>query len=386
MKILQRLLSWLLRAVKRKNRAPREGTSINTYLFVAINGAGLGHLTRCLAVARKVQSMDPSAQIVFFTTSIGVVIVHRFGFQCFHIPPFAQVDQRILGAAQWNELFAEHLEYLLAYYNPACLIFDGTFVYGGLQRAIRSFPSIPRVWIRRATDASKVGDSDQTSHLEFFDTVVIPGDGVISQHGEAELDGVARTAPVVLFESDELLPRAQARVELAIGEADKVAYVQLGAGNINQLSSLEEAVIATLNEIEGLTIVLASSPIALQVEHRSDGLKVINNYPNARYFNAFDFAVVAAGYNSVNECLSYGLAAVFVPNVETQADDQAGRARQAAQRDGWYDWDGINVDAFRECVTELCARDGRRGNQGVQFNGATEIARIVLEENGLRAD
>ncbi|NER60183.1 UDP-N-acetylglucosamine--N-acetylmuramyl-(pentapeptide) pyrophosphoryl-undecaprenol N-acetylglucosamine transferase [Pseudomonas sp. MAFF212428] len=95
----------------------------NVFLFLPINGAGLGHLTRSLAVARRLQQQKPDAKIVFLTTSIGVALVHRAGFACHHVPPAALLNE---SPVAWNQLFFRNIDAVLALHRPGTLVFDGT--------------------------------------------------------------------------------------------------------------------------------------------------------------------------------------------------------------------------------------------------------------------
>jgi UDP:flavonoid glycosyltransferase YjiC (YdhE family) len=52
------------------------------------------------------------------------------------------------------------------------------------------------------------------------------------------------------------------------------------------------------------------------------------------YFDAFDFAVQAGGYNSFHEMRTSGIPTVFYPNLETGMDDQLARCNVAVE-EGW---------------------------------------------------
>ena len=56
------------------------------------------------------------------------------------------------------------------------------------------------------------------------------------------------------------------------------------------------------------------------------GVKRLRGFPLSRYFNAFDFTISAAGYNSFNEIISFALPAIFMANNHATMDDQDGRA------------------------------------------------------------
>jgi len=79
----------------------------------------------------------------------------------------------------------------------------------------------------------------------------------------------------------------------------------------------------------GLQIAIAEWDISTDHLRLWPGTLMLRGFPLSQYFNAFDFTVTAAGYNSFNEVISFGLPAIFVPNTHPGMDDQAGRASYA---------------------------------------------------------
>jgi predicted glycosyltransferase len=55
-------------------------------LFYAVNGLGLGHLTRCLAIARQLKKQDSSLILLFFTSSEGSHLLYQEGFAYYKVP------------------------------------------------------------------------------------------------------------------------------------------------------------------------------------------------------------------------------------------------------------------------------------------------------------
>jgi len=114
--------------------------------------------------------------------------------------------------------------------------------------------------------------------------------------------------------------------------------------------------------------------LSRQFSHGAD--KTIVDYPNSKYFSAFDFAVVAAGYNSVCEVVMLGLPAVFFPNIETGADDQAKRAMQACAFGRYECMLDFDDEKFSSVVGRLL--DGEAGGERyARENGAIQAAKII---------
>lgn len=350
----------------------------SAYLLMPINGAGLGHLTRCLAIAKAIRRKQPNATLVFFTTSIASVLVNRFGFECFHIPPIAQLNSDKVTPRSWNELLASQLQQLLGLYDIDCLIFDGTYTYQGLQEVLRANPQLRSIWVRRAgTAPAQV--ATVTEQEKLFSLIVAPGELDQAHSNSTEHTRVVDVPPVLLLEQPELLTREEARRQLGVTSAKKLAYVQLGAGNINEIDSVYDQVTSVLAAFEDLQIVTSRSPISLDRPARREGVLQVSDYPNARFFNGFDLAIVAAGYNSVNETVALGLPAIFVPNESTKSDDQTRRAQRAANGREWHCWDGNSGADLHQALETILTLPAERNAASSLNNGARVIADLVVD-------
>lgn len=346
----------------------------NVFLFLPINGAGLGHLTRSLAVARRLQRQKPDAKIVFLTTSIGVTLVHRAGFACHHVPPAALLNE---SPTAWNQLFFRNIEAVLALHRPATLIFDGTAPYLGLQRIMRRYTPIRYVWIKRGLYKSGVDQEKLEGYLALFDSIIAPGE-LSEAKGPCEGVGrkVRRVDPIALLDPQDLLDRTTARKMLRLSQDRPCAYVQLGAGNINGIADLQDNVIRHLQR-RGIEVVLGQSPIALRPEPNLDADSVIVDYPNSRYFAAFDFSILAGGYNSVCEAVMLGVPALFVPNMSTGADDQLRRVEMTASFGPYKVLTDFNENMLDASIDALLGEGTSSSYQG--RNGAEAAAKILLE-------
>jgi UDP:flavonoid glycosyltransferase YjiC (YdhE family) len=346
-------------------------------LFLSSNGAGFGHLMRLMAIARRAST---AVAPVIATLSQAVPVVRQLGFTVEYIPSHSYSD---LGYAAWHKLLQRRLTELIATYDVHALVFDGTHPYQGLHRTIRQHPDLISVWSRRAmwkptVDARILAGSDS------FDVIVEPGEfasgldrGPTVRRGEE----VTRVGPILYLDPDELLSTKEAKAALGLDPDRPAALVQLGAGNINDTTSVNRTVLAELAQADNLEVCLAESAIT-QRPAAEWQVRSISVYPLARYLRAFDFAVSAAGYNSFHELVAYGIPTIFVPNTETQTDDQAARA-EFAQRAGV----GLNVREFSRSNFRLAirtmmdpkARSGMAAHASSLFseNGAGEAMRLI---------
>lgn len=349
----------------------------DTYLFLPINGAGLGHVTRALAVAKALREQKPEARIVFLTTSIAVHLVYREGFVCHHVPPGVLLGDGF-GSVRWNRLFYRSVSEVLSTHRPGTLVFDGSTPYLGLQRVMRRYRALRYVWIKRGLYKSTVNQQRLNEQVALFDRVIVPaefGAPVLEQQPGGRVSVVA---PIVGLDPEGLLPATEVRARLRLAQATPRVYVQLGAGNINGIVDLQLCVVRFLRQ-QGFQVVVGQSPIALRAQFCDEADREIIDYPNSRYFAGFDFAVLAAGYNSVCEAVSLNLPAIFLPNQATQADDQTQRARLAASMGPCE----VIVDFSEQALSAAVASLQQKIAAGERFatqdgNGAADAARWVV--------
>jgi hypothetical protein len=306
-------------------RAPRAGAESARVLFITSNGAGMGHLTRLLAMARRA---SPGIEPVFFSLSQAVPVVGPEGFAYEYMP-----SRGALGCTtkEWNGLFERRFVEVMERYRPSAVVFDGTWPYQGLVAARSRFGDTAFVWSRRAMWKPEVGP-DQLAKAAYFDLVIEPG-----EYAAAADDGPTTTAtdalrvgPVTLLDESDLLDRAQARKELGLDPEGTAVLVNLGAGNINDLTSDLGVIVDTLSRKADTQVVLTRPPIAAGPPiPLPPHVHTVSVYPLSRYVRAFDAAVAASGYNSYHELISFGVPTVFLPNLATITDNQLARARYA---------------------------------------------------------
>lgn len=299
-------------------------------LFVTSNGAGLGHLTRLLAVAMR---LPAESEIEFLTLSRAYKGVAGLGFPISYFPS-AEVSNS--GARLWNTVFRRHLQRMLADSPPRVVVFDGTVVYEGLLDVCRGY-GIPLIWVQRGCWKPEADERypARRNAASVSDRVIIPGDygcdEVVDAGPGVEVD---RVGPIVLTQVDELMSPQDARAELGLSDSVRHVLVNLGgwtSAGPDTLASLVHEVASSLPE--GYEMTMLRSPLT-DAADTTARVNVIQRYPIVPCARAFEFTVAAAGYNSVQEAAALQLPTVFVPNDATQTDDQVRRAESAAEQ-GW---------------------------------------------------
>jgi len=301
-------------------RPPRPNRRV---LMVSDNGAGMGHLSRLMAVARRLPG-DTSAVIA--TQSYAASVAHQEGFLTEYIP-----SRKVLDAAQprWSAVLRSRLAHLIELHQPDVVAVD-CLPHLGIVEAVRDHPELTWVWVRRAMWRRGVG-ADWIAEGRVFEHVLEPGEfASVADEGPTVSDrpNAHRVEPIMFLDESELLDRAAARAALGLDDRPAV-LLQLGAGNINDISSPLARICRKLAGHD-FQLVLAESTIATTPLPEVPGAQVVKIYPVSRYLRAFDLSVSAAGYNSFHEQIGFRIPTVFLPNTATRLDDQVGRARFAA--------------------------------------------------------
>ncbi len=294
-------------------------------LFISSNGVGMGHLTRLLAIARR---CSPEIEPIFITMSRAAGLVADFGFPVEFIPYHGYLK---CSMADWNHHLRRDISERLAFYRPDVVVFDGNVPYSGLLNALRSMPECPTVWCRRAMWTPNSG-KDHVVRERAFDVVLEPREiaAAYDQGLTTKYRGRTRQVdPIQLLDPADLLAKEAAREALGFEMGKPAALVQLGSGNNYDLSEIRQLILQACRAIADLQVVWLDSAIADNALDLPEWVQRIKGYPIAKHFNAFDFVISAAGYNSFHELVLNGVPTVFVPNEHPMMDDQLARATYA---------------------------------------------------------
>jgi UDP-N-acetylglucosamine--N-acetylmuramyl-(pentapeptide) pyrophosphoryl-undecaprenol N-acetylglucosamine transferase len=237
--------------------------------------------------------------------------------------------------------------------------------------------------LRLRHTASQLEEFSQSFRL--FDQIIHPGEAGESEAGVPSTIEELRPSwvpPILYFDRTEILSRAEARRRLSLPTNRRIVYVQLGSGNMDNAVTWTGQVLERLSRYQDVAVVLAESPIAQHEVEPPAGVHLIRQYPNARFFDAFDFAISAAGYNTVHELLFYGVPAILIP-MKRLTDDQEARARAVERAEA------AMVVTRPEQLTDALERlmDGdtltrlrTAAERLIPTNGADEAARLICDQ------
>jgi len=342
---------------------------------------GMGHLSRLLAVARR---LPDSIEAMFLTMSQALTVIEQFGFHTEYVP---SQQLTLSDMASWNAWLRRTLDQLLERYEVQAVLFDGNIVYSGLREAVSSRRNCQLIWIRRGMWRRDQDNSQSLTSGESADLIIEPGDVASDFDSGASVeqrDGIAFVDPIRLLDSSEVLSREESCRTLGLDADASHVLIQLGAGNNHNVIDLIGSVIETLEKSGIAHPVLAewiTSDIGLDLWPRIPRLSC---FPISRYYRAFDFTISAAGYNSFNEIISFGAPSLLAPNLNRAMDDQSARAAFADLHGAAVHLDHEMLPNLNQVLDAMMDRDRQQAMKDscqliAKPNGAERAAQIVFD-------
>lgn len=344
-------------------------------LFLPSNGVGVGHLTRLLAIARRI-----GRKAVFATQAPALEVIERFGYPAEYIPSHTAIGG---GFDAWDAWFGTEINRVANIYDPALVVYDGNHPSEGLVGAVASRRDCKLAWIRRGMWAHTT--SRFLKNARWCDLVIEPGElagdrdeGVTSRlRHEAH-----RVDPIRLLESTDLLERNAAARALGLDPSGPNVLVQLGSGYNRDLLSLLDRIIQDLRKHSGLRIAVAEWVTGTVPLNLWPDVTILRGFPISQYLRAFDFCVSAAGYNSFHELIGFSVPTIFVANQHPSMDDQYGRAKFAQDNAAAFEISEREMSEFSDLIAMLMQREARgflkdRCRALQTPNGAVEAAEVL---------
>ena len=327
----------------------------------AINGRGMGHLTRQLAILRQIRQiaslLDLRLEAWVITSSEADTLARREGFPALKMPSKAMFRDAGIDPNRYLMVARGWVLNCVAGLGPDLLLVD-TFPAGSFGELVPVLEFAPRrVLVARAVRPEFAGDPAYSALLPLFQDTITPDD--------------RGTGPILLRSRHELLDREAARIALGVPPEARSVYVSLGGGGDTSAGATLPRLVRSLTG-RGWHVVVGAGPLYVGPEVRGDGITWLSRYAPVELFAGLDAAVSAAGYNSFHELMHAGVPTVFVPQPRI-ADDQAARAERAEHAGA-----GLvapSVDAAPDLLEALWTRRAE----------AAEAAAALVPRNGALA-
>ncbi|PIY11255.1 MAG: hypothetical protein COZ18_04375 [Flexibacter sp. CG_4_10_14_3_um_filter_32_15] len=310
-------------------------------LFYTVNGLGLGHLTRCLSIARQLKKQDSSLVPLFFTASEGSHLLYQEGFAYYKVPSKTIAKESKLLKRDLAISYSEILTSIVNTYRPVALVVD-TFPLGSMNDLL-SVLGLPLKWKKFFIHREQMNmDKNKIETQNFYDYIIAP-----HSKGSAKIpvpihkkEDLFWSNEILIREKTELQSREEIRKKLGVAEDENLLLVNLGGGGdkttlenykqifdliLNSSSLLRQKKIRLfvpkppLNALESIKEVFSKLPTSTILH---------THFPLIELMSAFDYAISAAGYNTFHELLACGIPTIFIPKSRGY-DDQYGRAKRA---------------------------------------------------------
>lgn len=356
----------------------------------AVNGVGTGHVTRLIAInrwlRREAAHIDLPLEIYFLTSSEAGGLLFAEKFPAFKLPSKTVAEEAELDDTFFLKTARQWVSHTLDLLRPDLLVVD-TFPDGYFEELGTALHlSDKRAFIYRPLIESRARQPQFQRALSNYDAILVPeyAQDANMPVAQALSARVQYLGPIIVREHDEVLDRDQARQRLCIADDVLAVYLSAGGGGDTTAEKQLHRIYEALRDVVGLHLIIGAGPLYRGRPIYGERLTWLSHGCSAELMNAFDLAVSAAGYNSFNELMHFGVPTIFVPQ-EKWADDQHARAARA-ERTGAAMMIDPQADAavlrrtieqWRDPVRRATARVAAR--ELVPSNHAREAAQVLLK-------
>ncbi|WP_374447170.1 glycosyltransferase [Stella sp.] len=355
-------------------------------LFYTVNGKGLGHLMRALAIARQMRRLAPATRFLFATSCEDPGVLWREGFHYVKTLTPEAVEAHGRGRERHRAMAERFMRAVFEGFQPDLLVVD-SFAYGSVGE-LRPFLEGP--WRRVLVSNLFLLQRDLVRYREsvgHYDLVVYPF-LARDARGHPALADLPRPAvfagPIAGVRPDDLMPRAAARAALGLPADGPIVLVAAGGGGGDSVAPVLARAAAALPLMPDLGFALLEPPLARDLPAIPWGpnVRIVRRVPIAPCLSAFDAAVSTAGMNSAAEMMTAGLPMVWTPLGAPSVDQERNVARWVKAGIGCTPSDpgpealAAAVRRVLEPATAAAMRQAMAASGAV--DGATRAAEAIL--------
>ena len=362
--------------------------SVNVLLY-SVNGTGLGHLTRLMAIARWIRTLlnglNLRGKVFFLSCSEADFLLADNGFPSFKLPSRNALRDAQIPPDEAIPLVRRAAAAALEQIDPQIVIID-TFPTGTYDELlpILGRQDINKVFVFREQRREYAEKIPYEKLLVSFQQMLIPhpeGAFSLTFDPPAALD-VTWTGDIIFGERKELWTKQKVRETLGIPRNKTIVYSAAGGGGDREMSRYLQTLVDVVAEFPEVHLVVGGGPLNRKQRVPRPGMTWTTLYPISRMFGGFDFAISSAGYNSVNELIYFGLPAILFPQTR-QADDQAARVQRVADAGAAIAVDPLGADSLRSAMQRMMDPEVRREMRDrsktmIPENGARRAAQAIL--------
>lgn len=330
----------------------------------AINGRGMGHLVRQLAILRAMRRICAVLELRFepwiLTSSEADTLARREGFCALKMPSKAMVKDAGIDTSRFLRIARTWVLNTVSGLQPDLLVVD-TFPGGSFGELLAALELAPHraLVVRRV----KPGFAEQDSYS-----------GLLPMYQAQIHPDASGCGPILIRSREELLPRDQARAQLGVPKGARAIYLSVGGGGDLRAPEILPKLVQRLRG--SCHLVVGAGPLYQGPELRGPGITWLSRYVPMTLFPGLDGAVSAGGYNSFHELMHAGVPTVFLPQPRI-ADDQEERVMRAVQAGAGFR--ATTLGQVPDLVAQLGSGHAQAARELVPLNGATQAAVQCLQ-------
>lgn len=298
----------------------------------AVNGAGVGHLTRLTAISRWLRryahALDIKLEIWFLTSSEADALLFHERFASFKLPSKTSVAETEIDKTAYLALAKQWVWHSIGLLRPDLFIVD-SFPRGSFGELLPALDLCrKRAFIFRPMKSAFAERAEFQAMLPLYDRILVPETDAPVPVPDQIRTRVTHVGPVIARELAELLPRDTARRHLGVPPDRLAVYLSAGGGGDPTAAAQLESTIAALAPDPSLHLVVGAGPLYRGRQIPGERITWLSGLGASELMAGLDIAVCAAGYNTFAELMQAGVPAVFLPQ-EKIADEQHVRAARA---------------------------------------------------------
>lgn len=233
----------------------------------AVNGGGVGHLQRLIAINRWVRRYSAfcgvNAEIFFLTSSEADHFLFHEGFASFKIPSKTSIERAGIDKLTYIALAKQWIWHSVGLLRPDLLVID-TFPNGTFGELLSLLDLAKRrAFIYRPLKEDFAKRADFQALLPLYDLILVPDteEDAPVLFPDAVRGAVHYTGPVMVRERAEQLSREEARRGLGVGEKDLCVFVSAGGGGDSHATEQISKTVQALLKDPGVHAVVGAGPL-----------------------------------------------------------------------------------------------------------------------------
>lgn len=356
----------------------------------AINGAGLGHVTRLLSVARWMRRYaslldERPPEIFFLTSSDASDVLAEANFAAFKIPSKTVARKTELNKLEYKRLAKHFVWNTLGVFTPDLLVVD-TFPSGSFDELFQVLDGpFRKSFIYRKVKPEYAARPTFRSAMRMYDSIVAPhaAKANAKNHFADVNSKVEFSGEVIQFEREDFFDRDDARAKLGVPTDHKLVYLSAGGGGDPNAETQIRTLVDVIGKLDKVHLLVGAGRLFRGQRISAPNISWYDGPAIGKYFAAIDAAVCAAGYNTFHELLFARVPTAFFAQ-EKIADDQAERIDSAVNLGACKRINDFNdhreiESAVEDLLNESMANELRNCcSEVIAENGASQCALGLL--------